>query len=198
MVVQKSPVFGFLGALGRGASISTACGAPTTDVLGLSGRSRRRAPAVAVTARGASALAPSPDTMSTAGPAPACPPRPADGGRRPAGRSRGSSRAPAEDVQPRRRGDQRGPYRWRPQHVPASGQAPIQRSTTSSASMRWARSAFSLAAPALISTPRVRTPNAPVLTIRQTSGPRGYCRRARKAHRTRSARERSARRRTRA
>jgi hypothetical protein len=155
-------------------------------------------PAAGRRAQAASASAPCRGTRNTAGPAPACRRTRGGGGRRPAGRSRGSSRAPAEDVQPRRPGDQRGPYRWRPQHVPASGQAPIQRSTTSSASMRWARSAFSLAAPALISTPRVRTPNAPVLTIRQTSGPRGYCRRARKAHRTQSAGERSARRRTRA
>ena len=44
----------------------------------------------------------------------------------------------------------------------------FQRSTTSSASVRAARSAFSLAAPALMSSPRVRTPIAPVLTIRQT------------------------------
>jgi hypothetical protein len=118
-------------------------------------------PAAGRRAQAASASAPCRGTRNTAGPAPACRRTRGGGGRRPAGRSRGSSRAPAEDVQPRRPGDQRGPYRWRPQHVPASGQAPIQRSTTSSASMRWARSAFSLAAPALMSSPRILTPMAP-------------------------------------
>jgi hypothetical protein len=64
-----------------------------------------------------------------------------------------------QDIQPRRPGDQRGPDRWRPQHVPARGQAPIQRSTTSSASVRASRAAFTRAAPALMSSPRVSTPS---------------------------------------
>jgi hypothetical protein len=68
--------------------------------------------------------------------------------------------ARAEDVKPRRSGDECRPDCWRPQHVAAGRQTSIP--ATSSASRRAALSAFNLGAPALMSSPRVLTPIASV------------------------------------
>jgi hypothetical protein len=64
--------------------------------------------------------------------------------------------ARTEDIQPGRPGDQRGPDGGRPRRVTAGCR--FQRSTTSSASARAARSALSFAAPVSMSSPRVQTP----------------------------------------
>jgi hypothetical protein len=123
MVVQKSPVSGFLGARRGSASISTSCSAAATGLV-FSVRPRSPAPAAARTAQAASASPPRPDTLSTAGRAPAFRPRPEDGGRWCSDRSPRPA-AGAEDVEPRRSGDQRCPDGGRPQHVAASGRSPI-------------------------------------------------------------------------
>jgi hypothetical protein len=119
-------------------------------------------PAAGRRAQAASASAPCRGTRNTAGPAPACRRTRGGGGRRPAGRSRGSCRSPG--------------HKTSSHGVPAISAARIvgdhsmsrpvarrrfQRSITSSASRRAARSAFSLAAPALMSSPRILTPMAP-------------------------------------
>jgi hypothetical protein len=69
--------------------------------------------------------------------------------------------ASAEDVQPRRSGDQRGPNRGRSQHVAAGCPSPVP-AIDDELCLDAALSAFSLAAPALISSPRVLTPIEPV------------------------------------
>jgi hypothetical protein len=62
----------------------------------------------------------------------------------------------AEDIEPGRSGEQRGADHWRPQHVPAGGKAPIP---AVDYSLRLgARGPVGL----LMSSPRVRTPIAPV------------------------------------
>jgi hypothetical protein len=82
-------------------------------------------PVGACTGRAASASALIPDTMNTAGRAPTCQPKPADGGRPFASRSPGWAAPWTEDIQPRRSGDQRSPNGGRPQHVAAGGEASV-------------------------------------------------------------------------